>query len=81
MKRKHKIVLTAETEYAPALTDQSVREIMSGSHEEMEALRENLSKQQASLLDRRGYLAGVIRIIDDKLEIINQTLRAIEAHQ
>jgi len=79
MKHKRKIVVTEE--FVPLLSELKVRDIVRGSHEEMETLRENLGKQQIGLLDRRSYLANVIRLIDEKLEIINQTLRAIEAHQ
>jgi septation ring formation regulator EzrA len=80
---KHRKAKTevVEHSYEPMLPDMRVREILGASHEEMEALRETLAKQQTELLDRRGHLGAAIRIIDEKLEIIGATLRAIEAHQ
>jgi hypothetical protein len=89
-KRKHsatriaKILLTEDREPEPALPNfklPTVENILHTNADEMESIRASLAQQQLELLNRRGYLAGAIKSIDEHLDIINNTLRMIEANQ
>jgi hypothetical protein len=77
---KHKrtrIVLAENRQQLLPVVDDVLRMNM----DEMETIRRDLAQQQLELLNRRGYLASAIKQIDEHLEIINNTLRMIEANQ
>jgi hypothetical protein len=76
-KRKHARVMLAEHQHLLPAVDDVLRMNM----DEMETIRRDLAQQQLELLNRRGYLASAIKQIDEHLEIINNTLRMIEANQ
>ena len=74
---KHKRMLAENRQQLLPAVDDVLRMNM----DEMETIRRDLAQQQLELLNRRGYLASVIKQIDEHLEIINNTLRMIEANQ
>jgi hypothetical protein len=83
-KRGTRIVLAENHHHEPALPDfrvPTIENILHAGADEMDRIRDTLAQQQLELLNRRGYLASVIKQIDEHLEIINNTLRMIEANQ